>query len=112
MSSVDEGVPVRRKSRVGEYVLMVVIVLVAVGAIAGYGFYHDEIGALMRLQAWNLQPAADATRQFVHAAAAGDGDRVAQMLVTEDGQYLTAVRRNGKLVALKVPAYGGPVEKS
>jgi len=112
MSSVDEGVPVKRKSRAGEYLLMAAIVIVAIGAIAGYGFYHEEIGGFMRLEGWNLQPVKEASREFVKAAAAGDGDQVAKMLATENGASMTAVRRNGKLVAMKVPAYGGPVEKS
>lgn len=87
--------------------LKVLVVLVAVAVMAAAGFYQDEVKSYFQLQGWNLSPVKDATRQFIRAAAEGDGDRVAGM-IAEDAQILGVERAGGKVTGLTIPDYGGP----
>lgn len=83
------------------------VLLVGLGAVAVFGFYQDEVKAFFRLEGWNLAPVTDATRQFVRAAAVGDGERVSSM-VAPGSQTVQVAEENGKVMGLMVPAYGGP----
>jgi hypothetical protein len=94
-----------RKAR--DSVIAVVLVIIGLGAVAGLGFYQDEVKSYVRLQGWNLDPAREASRRFLQAAARGDGDQVAAM-ISPTAQTVSIVRENGKVTGVSVPAYGGP----
>lgn len=87
--------------------LAAVAVVLVVGAIGGAAFYQDEVGGFVRLQGWNTGPVTQATREFIQAAAAKDGERVAGMLAT-DAPTLQPVKKGNSVSAFMVGAYGGP----
>jgi hypothetical protein len=88
-------------------VILLVLVILGVAGIAGFGFYQDEVKSFFRLQAWDLSPAVNATRQFLAAAAKGDGNRVAAM-VAPGSQTLKVLKQNGKVTGITIPDYGEP----
>ena len=98
----------KKRTGAGQYALLLALILLGVGGVAAYGFYQEEITAYVRLEGWNLGSATRASGDFLAAAAAADGERVAPMLFDEQNPDLKAVRENGKLVALIIPDYGGP----
>ena len=109
--SVSTNQPARKSGGAGQYVLMAIIIIIAIGGIAGFGFYGEEIGSFFRLQGWNLGAVTQKTREFVDAAAVGDGDKVASYL-QPNNTMLKTVEQNGKLVAIMVPDYGGPAKRT
>lgn len=93
----------------GQYITLVVVLLLGVAAVAGIGFYQEEVMGYLKLQAWNLSPVTDGTKQFMEAAAAGDSAKAESFLALEDPR-MTATKEGGKLVGFVIPIYGG-VEK-
>lgn len=92
-------------SRAKDAIILVVIVIVAVGGIAGYGFYHDEVSSYVRLQGWNMGPVKGLTQQFVEAMASNEGEKVASM-ISPQAPDLKPVKEGGKITALTVYRYG------
>lgn len=97
----------KRAGRGKDALILGTVLVVGVGAVAVFGFYQEEVKTFFRLEGWNLSPVSEATRQFVHAAASGDGEKVSAM-VSPDSQTVQVARENGKITGLMVPAYGGP----
>jgi hypothetical protein len=91
---------------------LVVAVLVGVAVVGFLAFYQTEVGVFFKLQGWNLGAVKEQTKQFVDAAAAGDGEKVASLLLSEDSVEYKALRTNGKLTGIKIPDYGGPVDRT
>lgn len=87
-----------------------VVLVLVVGGIAGFGFYHDEVTAYVRLQAWNLGPVTERSNQFLAAAAKNDGAGVEHLLGPSSGD-IQPVKKNGKLTSLMIPDYGGAKER-
>jgi len=93
-------------SKVRDTVILVLVVLLAVGGIAAFGFYRDEVTAYLRLQAWDLGPVVRGTRQFVDAAASGDGARIQPLLARDCPAQ--PIMKNGRLTGFSLADYGGP----
>ncbi len=87
------------------------LVVVVGGAVAGLGFYGDEVSSFTRLQAWNLEPVKSGTRDFLAAAAKGDGATAEKYVGPESGD-MRPVRKNGRLVSFLVADYGGPKDRT
>jgi len=92
-------------NRAKDVLILLSVLVVAIGGIAAFGFYKDEITSYVRLQGWNITPLKAQTQQFVEAMAANDGERVASMLSPKSAN-LKPVREGGKVVALTVYRYG------
>jgi hypothetical protein len=97
----------RAGSKGKDLLILIALIVIGVAAIAGFGFYQEEVKAFFRLEAWNLGAVTGATRQFIHAAAAGDGERVGAMVVP-GSQTVQVATEGSKVTGLMVPAYGGP----
>ena len=93
------------KSRTKDVILLIVLVLVVGGAVAGFGFYHDEVSGYVRLQGWNLGELKGLTQQFLDAMSKDDGERVAGM-ISPKGPLETVRDPGGKVTALTVFRYG------
>jgi hypothetical protein len=89
-----------------DYIIVTVVIILVLAGIAGFGFYRDEVTAYVRLQAWNMSPVTDGTRQFLAAAAKGDSASL-QPLLGPETPDLQPVRKNDKIVAFMVADYGG-----
>ncbi|MBM3458188.1 MAG: hypothetical protein FJX77_06620, partial [Armatimonadetes bacterium] len=63
-----------------DVIILLAVILVAVGGIAGFGFFQEEVSGYLRLQAWNTSPLVEKTREFVQAAAADDAAKVEGMI--------------------------------
>jgi len=79
-----------------------VAVLAVVLAVA---FYQEEVFGYIRLQGWNLHPAEQATREFLAAAAKGDGSAVARM-VGKPSDVLVPIRSGDKVTGFTIMEYG------
>ena len=101
----------RRGGMSGRDIAIVAVVLIlGIGVVACFGFFQEEAGAYFRLEGWNLGAVKGVTKQFVEAAAKNDSAGVEKFI--QDGtQDLEFIREGGKLTAIKIPAYGGPVAK-
>lgn len=91
---------------IGQYLALVAVLIVGVLGIAVVGFYQEEVMGFFRLQAWNMGPVTNGTKEFLQAAKDGDGDKIAPML-SFDPQSTTEIREGGKLVGFVIPIYGG-----
>lgn len=89
-----------------DVIILLIVTIVAVGGIAGFGFYSDEVTGYMRLQGWNLNPAVENTREFLKAGAADDATRL-QAMISPKAPDLKLVTENG-VNYLTVRKYGGP----
>lgn len=89
-----------------DYVIVTVVVILVLAGIAGFGFYRDEVTAYLRLQAWNMAPVTDGTRQFLAAASKGDSAALQPLLGPENPDF-QPVRKNDKIVAFMIADYGG-----
>jgi hypothetical protein len=92
-------------------ILMVGVAVVALGAIGGAAFYQEEVGGYIRLQGWNLAPVTEASKQFVQAAAANDGKKVASLLAKDSSQLSAETGASG-VTAFRIGDYGGPKRHS
>jgi hypothetical protein len=95
------------KKKAKDGIILAVVIIVVVGGIAGVGFFQDEVGAYVRFQGWNLQPATAVTQEFLAACAEGDGARVAG-LVDQDSHGVTTMKEDGKVVGFEIQDYSGP----
>lgn len=93
------------KSRARDIVIVVVLLGVGVGGIAGFGFYHDEVTSYIRLQGWSLGATGEGTKQFLDAMAAKDGERIEGMFASRENDT-KVVREGGKVVRLTVTRFG------
>lgn len=91
--------------------IIVVAIVLVLGLIAAVGFYQDEVSGFLRLQGWNTAPVTAVTREFVAAAAKGDGAGVAK-LVAANAPEVQPVHKDGEVVAFMVRAYGGATRQS
>lgn len=87
------------------------ILVVVLGGMGAAAFYQEEVGGFIKLQGWNTGPVSDATREFVKAAAAGDGVKVDRMLA-QDARELRPVRGPKGVAAFMITAYGGAKKKT
>jgi|GEM_PF-7081838 len=81
-------------------------VLIVVG-VAAFGFYRDEVTSYVRLQAWNLEPVKQGTRQFIEAANKNDGAPIAG-LIEREGTALDPMEKDGEITGFRIPDYMGP----
>lgn len=94
-----------KSSKARDYAILTIVVLIVGGAVAGFGFYKDEVTAFMRLEGWNLAPVTQQTERFLEAAAKGDGSVIEPML-TPSMQRITPVKKSGKLTGFSFSEYG------
>jgi len=94
----------KKPNKVVDAIIVVVLLVLGVGGIAAFGFYRDEVSAYMRLQAWDLEPTAKGTREFLAAMSAKDANRV-EGLFTGRPDDVRVVREDGR-VALTVSRFG------
>src|SRR5689334_20163499 len=99
------------KKKTRDYVIVAVLVLVVGGAIAGFGFYQDEVSSFWRLQGWNLGAVSHETEKFLEAANKKDGAAVEAMLAPNLPR-MTPIKRNNKLWGFKFEIYGGTKDRS
>ena len=99
----------KKKSK--DYIIAAVLILVIGGAIAGFGFYQDEVTSFFRLQGWDLSPVTRETEKFLQAANKNDGAAVEAMLGPNIPR-IEPIKRNNKLWGFKFQIYGGTKDRS
>lgn len=95
----------KRKAR--DKIVAAIAIIAVLAVVLAVGFYQEEVFGYFRLQGWNLQPAEQATREFLAAAAKGDGSAVAR-LVGRPSDVLVPIRSGDKITGFTMMEYGGP----
>lgn len=94
------------KGKARDKIVAAIAIIAVLAIVVAVGFYQEEVFGYFRLQGWNLQPAEQATREFLAAAAKGDGAAVAN-LVGRPSDVLVPIREGDKVTGFSVMEYGG-----
>lgn len=96
------------KGKTRDKIVAAIAIIAVLAVVLAVGFYQEEVFGYFRLQGWNLQPAEQATRDFLAAAAKGDGQAVARM-VGKPSDVLVPIRSGDKVTGFTIMEYGaGP----
>lgn len=87
-------------------IIAAVAIIATLAVVVAVGFYQEEVLGYFRLQGWNTQPAEQATKEFLDAAAKGDGKTVGR-LTGQPSQWLDPIRSGDTVSGFNVMEYGG-----